>query len=280
MKKHLSTIILICVFLIGLSLLLYPTVSDYLNSLHQSRAVASYIEKVSKIDDDEYKRILKQAREYNSTLADSGTKFKLSSDELKKYENILSITDSGIMGYVDIPKIDCKLPIYHGIDDSVLQVAIGHIAGTSLPVGGESSHCVISGHRGLPSARLFTDIDKLVEGDMFMLHVLDETLYYEVDQIRIVEPDKTDELKIINGKDYCTLVTCTPYGVNSHRLLVRGHRVINPKDGDTRVTADAIQIEPIIVVPIVALPILVVLIIIFLVHDNHKKRKASRRKVK
>ena len=156
---------------------------------------------------------------------------------------MLNITDSGIMGYVEIPKINCKLPIYHGIDDSVLQVAIGHIAGTSLPVGGESSHCVISGHRGLPSARLFTDIDKLNQGDTFAIHVLDETLYYEVDQIRIVKPEQTENIRITKGEDYCTLVTCTPYGVNSHRLLVRGHRLQNQKDSDVRVTADAIQYE-------------------------------------
>lgn len=276
MRKRITTVILICVFLIGLSLLLYPTVSDYINSLHQSRAVASYVKEVSQMSDNEYERQLKQAKDYNSTLADSGTKFKLSDSELKKYENTLNITDSGIMGYVEIPEIDCKLPIYHGIDDAVLQVAIGHLAGTSLPVGGESSHCVISGHRGLPRARLFTDIDKLTEGDIFMLHVLDETLSYEVDQIRIVTPDQTDDLRIVKGEDYCTLVTCTPYGVNSHRLLVRGHRIPNAQEGDVRVSADAIQIEPIIVAPIVALPILLALIAAVLIHDRRKKRKKRK----
>lgn len=280
MKKHLFTVIIVCVFLLGLSLLLYPTVSDWWNTFHQSRAVASYIEKVSTMEDDEYNNILNQAREYNSTVADKGVKFRLSDDELKKYESVLNITDSGIMGYIEIPKINCKLPIYHGIDDSVLQVAIGHIAGTSLPVGGESSHCVISGHRGLPSARLFTDIDKLNQGDTFAIHVLDETLYYEVDQIRIVKPEQTENIRITKGEDYCTLVTCTPYGVNSHRLLVRGHRLQNQKDSSVRVTADAIQYEPIIIVPFIALPILIVLIIIFIIRDRRRKRSILGRKIK
>ena len=280
MKKHLFTVIIVCVFLLGLSLLLYPTVSDWWNTFHQSRAVASYIEKVSTMEDDEYNNILNQAREYNSTVADKGIKFRLSDDELKKYESVLNITDSGIMGYVEIPKINCKLPIYHGIDDSILQVAIGHIAGTSLPVGGESSHCVISGHRGLPSARLFTDIDKLNQGDTFAIHVLDETLYYEVDQIRIVKPEQTENIRITKGEDYCTLVTCTPYGVNSHRLLVRGHRLQNQKDSSVRVTADAIQYEPIIIVPFIALPILIVLIIIFIIRDRRRKRSILGRKIK
>lgn len=280
MKKHLFTVIIVCVFLLGLSLLLYPTVSDWWNTFHQSRAVASYIEKVSTMEDDMYGNILNQAREYNSTVADKGVKFRLSDDELKKYESVLNITDSGIMGYVEIPKINCKLPIYHGIDDSVLQVAIGHIAGTSLPVGGESSHCVISGHRGLPSARLFTDIDKLNQGDTFAIHVLDETLYYEVDQIRIVKPEQTENIRITKGEDYCTLVTCTPYGVNSHRLLVRGHRLQNQKDSSVRVTADAIQYEPIIIVPFIALPILIVLIIIFIIRDRRRKRSILGRKIK
>lgn len=278
MRKRLSTIVLICVFLIGLSLLLYPTVSDYWNSFRQSRAVASYAENVAKISDDEYKRIMKQAQDYNSTLADSGTKFSLTDSELEKYKQVLDITDTGIMGYVEIPSIDCTLPIYHGIDNEILQVAVGHIAGTSLPVGGESTHCVISGHRGLPSAKLFTDIDKLAQGDIFMLHVLDETLTYEIDQIRIVKPEQTDDLRIVNGKDYCTLVTCTPYGVNSHRLLVRGHRVPNPNESDVRITADAIQIEPVIIAPIVALPILTILVVIIVIHDKRKKRKDFRRK--
>lgn len=280
MKKHLFTVIIICVFLLGLSLLLYPTVSDRLNSFHQARAVASYIEKVSTMEDDEYDDILNQAREYNSTVADKGIKLRLSEDELKKYEKVLNITDSGVMGYVEIPKISCKLPIYHGVDNSVLQVAIGHIAGTSLPVGGESSHCVISGHRGLPSARLFTDIDKLNQGDTFAIHVLDETYSYEVDQIRIVTPEKTEDLRITKGEDYCTLVTCTPYGVNSHRLLVRGHRVDSQKDSAVRVTADAIQYEPTIIIPIIALPILLVLIIIFIIRDRRKKRSILRRRIK
>ena len=174
------------------------------------------------------------------------------------------------MGYVEIPSISCTLPIYHGTDEAVLQIAIGHMEGSSLPVGGESTHCVISGHRGLPSAKLFTKLDELVEGDVFMLQVLGETLTYEVDQIRIVEPREIDALEIVEGEDYCTLVTCTPYGVNSHRLLVRGHRVENREGKDVRIAADARQIEPEIVAPLVAVPILFVLLIWLLVKYRKK----------
>lgn len=177
------------------------------------------------------------------------------------------------MGYIEIPSIDCSLPIYHGTEESVLQTAIGHLEWTSLPVGGESTHCVLSGHRGLPSAKLFTNLDKLVEGDVFMLRILDEVLTYEVDQILIVEPQETAELQIVEGQDYCTLVTCTPYGINTHRLLVRGHRIDNMEEAKTvHVTADAVQIEPMIVAPIVAIPILLVLFIALII-PRHKKRE-------
>ena len=183
------------------------------------------------------------------------------------------------MGYIDIPKIDVMLPIYHGIDESILQVAVGHIPGTSLPVGGEGSHCVVSGHRGLPSARLFTDIDKLVGGDSFTITVLNKTLTYEVDQIRTVLPTDLSDLQIEKGKDYVTLVTCTPYGINTHRLLVRGHRIENA-DGDASVIADALQIEPIYIAPFIAVPILILLIIgMFIMTGMRTRRRREKRQI-
>lgn len=272
MKKHLSTILLVIIFFIGLSLLLYPTVSDYWNSFHQSRAIASYTEQVADMDDDTYEKIWAAAQEYNRSLHSQGTGYTLSDEERAAYEALLDVGDNGVMGYIEIPSIGVSLPIYHGTDEGVLQIAVGHLEWTSLPVGGESTHCVISGHRGLPSAKLFTDLDQLVEGDIFIFRVLDEVLTYEVDQIRIVEPDHTEDLLIEEGKDLCTLVTCTPYGVNSHRLLVRGHRIENQEEAqNVRVTADALQIEPIIVAPLVAVPMLLILLIVLLVTTRRRK---------
>ena len=277
MRKNLTTIILIIILLAGLSLLLYPTISDYWNSLHQSRAVASYVKEVQTLDTGEKDRLLEAAREYNRQLAARGTVYQLSEAEKAEYEKQLRLEDTDVMGYIEVPGIKCTLPIYHGTDEGVLQVALGHLEWTSLPVGGESTHCVISGHRGLPRAKLFTDIDKLEKGDIFMLRVLDETLTYEVDQIRIVLPDEMEDLKIIEGKDLCTLVTCTPYGVNSHRLLVRGHRVAN-RAGDVRVTADALQIDPLIVAPAAAVPLLLILLIYLLLPRRGKGERRNRRR--
>ena len=277
MKKkkanHLMTIVLVLVLLAGLSLLLYPSVSDYWNSFHQSRAIASYAEEVAQIDGDTYGRLWAEARAYNETLPGKASRYILNEEEQAEYESLLDISGTGIMGYIEIPTISCSLPIYHGTDEGVLQIAIGHIEGTSLPVGGEGTHCVLSGHRGLPSARLFTDLDQLVVGDSFIIRVLDETLTYEVDQIRIVLPEELSDLEIEEGKDYCTLVTCTPYGVNTHRLLVRGHRIENAEEAVTvRVTADAMQIEPLLVAPVVAVPILLLLLILLLLPKRQRKR--------
>lgn len=269
-----STIILILVFLAGLSLLLYPTVSDYWNSLHQSRAITEYAEQVAGLDDDVYEQIWADARSYNQALPAKEDRYEMTDEEREEYESLLNVSGNGMIGYVEISKIGCSLPIYHGTDEAVLQIAVGHIEGTSLPVGGESTHAVISGHRGLPSARLFTDLDQLAEGDTFVLRILDETLTYEVDQIRIVEPQEIGELEIVEGEDYCTLVTCTPYGINTHRLLVRGHRVENAAAANAvRVTADAMQIEPVIVAPLVAVPMLLLLLIGLLVSTRRKKRQ-------
>lgn len=272
-KRTVSTILLVLVFLVGLSLLLYPTVSDYWNSLHQSRAITGYVEQVANLNDELYDQLLEEARAYNETLVGKADRFNLSDEELEEYEQLLSVEGTEVIGYIQIDKIDCTLPIYHGTSSAVLQVGVGHLEGSSLPVGGESTHTVISGHRGLSSARLFTDLDQLEVGDTFVITVLDETLTYEVDQIRIVEPTDYSELAIVEGEDYCTLMTCTPYGINTHRLLVRGHRVDNAST--TRVTADAMQIEPITVAPLVAIPLLVLLLIGLLVRT--RKRKSSRK---
>ena len=274
MKKRGTTILLFVILLAGLSLLLYPTFSDWWNSMHQSRAVAAYVEQVEKIDKDKYAELWEAAWAYNRKLTERTNSFLLTEEQKAEYEDILNVGGTGILGYVEIPTIGVTLPIYHGTDEAVLQVAVGHVEWTSLPVGGENTHCVVSGHRGLPSARLFTDLDKLAAGDIFMFRVLDEILTYEVDQILIVEPHEVEQLQVQAGKDLCTLVTCTPYGINSHRLLVRGHRVENTEEAKKiRVTADAIQIDPVIVAPIVALPMLLVLFIGLMI----PKRKNSRR---
>lgn len=276
MRKHLSTIILILIFLVGLSLLLYPTVSDYWNSLHQSRAIAQYSEEVANLDNEQYDKLWAQAEAYNEMLIGKAQRFVLSEEEKAKYEQLLDLSGTGIMGYIEIPEIKCSLPIYHGTDEAVLQIAIGHIEGSSLPVGGPGTHAVLSGHRGLPSARLFTDLDKLDTGDTFILRVLDETLTYEVDQILIVEPHELAALEIEPGKDYCTLVTCTPYGINTQRLLVRGHRVENQEQAQAvRVTADAMQIDPLIVAPLVAVPLLLLLLVLLLVKTGNKRKSSE-----
>ena len=280
MKKksgNITTILLVVILLAGLSLLLYPSFSDYWNSFHQSRAIASYAEQVAQLDENQYDEIWSAAADYNASLAQRSNAYILSDEQKAAYEQLLNVSGTGIMGYIEIPSIDCSLPIYHGTDEGVLQIAVGHLEWTSLPVGGAGSHCVLSGHRGLPSARLFTDLDKLAVGDVFMLRVLDEVLTYEVDQILIVEPQDTDALQIEPGQDYCTLVTCTPYGINTHRLLVRGHRIENLEQAKTvHVTADAVQIEPMIVAPIVAIPMLLVLFAVLMSPRRSKRKKEDK----
>ena len=270
MSKRRSNIVLVLVLIVGLSLLLYPPVSNWWNSYRQSKVVSDYAENVAHLDNEEYERILKDARAYNETVAAyGGGAASLSAEQRADYLHQLDVDGSGIMGYIDIQKIRCTLPIYHGTDDGVLQIAIGHIEGSSLPVGGESTHCVLSGHRGLPSARLFTDIDQLVEGDTFLIRTLDEDLTYEVDQIRIVLPREVGDLCVEPGEDLCTLVTCTPYGVNTHRLLVRGHRV-DTIPGTLSVTAEAFQIRPVVVMPAIAIPLLLFLLLVALIFSARK----------
>lgn len=243
-RTILGILIPLLIFLAGMALLLYPTFSNWWNERHQSRAIASYQEIVEQNGDETNNEALAAAEAYNERLREergSGrmTLSNLTDEQTQEYNQLLDVTGSGIIGYVRIPKIDVMLPIYHGTDEAVLQVAIGHIEGSSLPVGGKGTHTVISGHRGLPSARLFTDIDSLGEGDVFMITVLDRKITYQVDQILTVLPNETDALAIDPDEDYCTLVTCTPYGINSHRLLVRGHRIANLVDEDV----ETIEIE-------------------------------------
>ncbi len=268
MKKRIPTILLILVFMAGLSLLLYPSVANYYNALHATKAVSAYKEQVDDLNEKKYEEIYTKAVKYNQKLATKGGACQLSEEDRREYNATLNI-ENGMMGYVEIEKLRVSLPIYHGTADEILQVAAGHLEWTSLPVGGKSSHCVLSGHRGLPSAKLFTDLDQLQEGDTFTLHILNEVLTYEVDQIRIVQPEDTQDLVIEPGKDYCTLVTCTPYGINTHRLLVRGHRVATV---DTeRVVSEAIVIEPIIVAPVLAIPILLMLLLSVLLRGRKEK---------
>lgn len=274
MKKHLSTILLVFVFLAGLSLLLYPSFSNYWNERHQSVAIQSYGERVAQMDNSAAQQLMEEARAYNRLLVGKTNRFVLSDDEMARYEGLLNVTGTGIMGYVEIPALDCMLPIYHGTDETVLQIAVGHIAGSSLPVGGMGTHCVLSGHRGLPSAKLFTNLDQLAEGDVFRLHVLEEILTYEVDQIRTVEPQDVKELEIHPEQDFCTLVTCTPYGINSHRLLVRGHRVETVEEqAPVRVNSDAAYLNRNVVAACLAVPVLIVLL---LVPFRKRSRKPGR----
>lgn len=271
--------LLILGFFAGLSLLLYPSLSDYWNSFHASQAVATYSEEVRNLNADKYDRLIGEAREYNAALPGRYKAFFLSESDRSTYNALLDVNGTGVMGYIEIPTIQISLPIYHGTEDEVLQIAVGHLDWSSLPVGGEGTHCVLSGHRGLPSAKLFTNLDKLVAGDKFVIRVLDEVMTYEVDQILIVEPNDLSALAIEKGKDLCTLVTCTPYGVNSHRLLVRGHRVENESE-EIRVTSDAMEIDPLIVAPAVALPMLLALLFILLVSGKKKKSDGGKKNAK
>ncbi len=271
-KKHASTLLLFLFLLIGVGLIAYPTVADYYNSWLQRNAISSYAKNVINMDTDRYKEIREAAEEYNQDIAQNGFKWTMSDKETEEYNNELKIDESLAIGYIEIPKINEKLVIYHGTSEEVLRTGVGHISGTSLPIGGETSHCVLSGHRGLPSAKLFTNLDKLVVGDTFTMNVLDMTLTYEVDQIRVVNPDDLTAITLEKGEDYCTLVTCTPYGINTHRLLVRGHRIDNPS-GEANVIADALQIEPMYIAPFVAIPILILLLILMLISTRKRGGK-------
>ncbi len=243
MKKHFTTILLCSILVAGLSLLLYPSISDYWNMYHQSRSIAKYTEAVDQLGEEEKEQMRKDAEAYNEALKQKPNRWELSKAEYEEYESLLDVSGTGIMGYIEIPNLHVQIPIYHGIDQEILQIAVGHIEGSSLPIGGLGTHSVISGHRGLKSAKLFTDLDQLAEGDIFKLSVLGETLTYQIDQIHIVLPEELNELQIEENKDYCTLLTCTPYGVNTHRLLVRGHRIENEEEAHM-IVQDASIVPP------------------------------------
>ena len=271
MKKHLSTIILVLVFFVGLSVMLYPTISDFWNEKRQSKAIVDYQSTIENMKEEDYTSFFKEASAYNKKLLNLNYPF-INGTKIEGYDDILNINGNGMMGYITIPKIKVELPIYHGTSDAVLNVATGHLQGTSLPVGGKSTHCVLSAHRGLPSAKLFTSLDKMAVGDTFTITVLDKVLTYEVDQIRIVEPTDMSDLNIDPDKDYVTLVTCTPYGINTHRLLVHAHRIETVEEKpEIYVPADAYMIDSLIVTPIVAIPMLLVLLVFMLVKYRKKR---------
>lgn len=288
-KKNWSSVLIGGAFVVGLFLLLYPSIADYWNSFHQSRAIMSYSDAVSNLSKEDYEREIAKALEYNSEIAVNGINWKMDDVQRETYNETLNFTGNGTMGYIQIDKIKVTLPIYHGTNESILQTSIGHLEETSLPVGAfsynykegkvmdenDGSHCVLTGHRGLPSAKLFSNLDKLVDGDIFSINILGETYSYQVDQIRIVEPSDLSELEIIPGMDYCTLVTCTPYGINTHRLLVRGHRVDNPQ-GEIAVMADAMIIDSVYVAPFIAAPIILVLVLIVLFNSRKPKKGDAR----
>ena len=284
-KHRVSNLILVLILLAGVAIAGYPAFSDYWNSMHQTRAIQGYAERVAELDNEEYTAVWEAALDYNRRLAEDPNPWAMYDEDIDDYERQLNVDGTGNMGFISIPRIDVNLPVYHGTSDSVLQTSIGHIDGTSLPAGSVhpdendydkvefASHSVLSGHRGLPSAKLFSDLDAMEVGDVFYLTVLDQTLTYQVDQITVILPEDSSELRLFPGKDYCTLMTCTPYGINTHRLLVRGIRVENDKKLlDVRVTADALKIEPLYVVPFIAGPVLLLMILWVVLFAGRKKR--------
>ena len=273
-KDKLTSLLLILILMAGLSLLLYPKFADFWNSMHQSKAIATYSDAVASLDDGKNQALLAEAEAFNEALKHRSNSFALSEEELAQYYKTLDVTGTGIMGYVEIPSIKVSLPIYHGTSEGVLQIAAGHLEWTNLPIGGAGTHCVLSGHRGLPSAKLFTDLDRLTEGDTFLLRVLDQIYTYEVDQILIVVPSDVSNLVPEADKDYCTLTTCTPYGINSHRMLVRGHRVENAAEAKTiTVVSEATIIDARLVAGALAMPILFVLLIVTTFSDSQARRR-------
>lgn len=270
MKSRKSTIILLISFFIGLSVLLYPSISSYWNSKTQSEAIVDYESMLAQYKPEDYTAIFEAADEYNKKLLQLEEPL-LEHNKLSNYHSILNVSSTGMMGYITVPKISQELPVYHGTSDGVLSVAVGHLEGTSLPVGGKSTHSVVSAHRGLPTAVLFTHLDRMEVGDTFYFTILDRTITYEVDEIRIVEPYDTSLIRIVEGKDYCTLLTCTPYGINTQRLLVRGHQVDATQKRNIYIANEAYRIEPLIVMPFVALPIILVLLIYVMVAPVKKE---------
>lgn len=273
-----STILLVAIFFVGLSVMLYPTISDFWNEKRQSQAIINYDDLIVDLTPEDYTKLFDAADKYNEKLRNMSFPFLSHKSIADEYYSTLDVNGNGMMGYITIEKIKVQLPIYHGTSDQVLNSAVGHVEGSSIPVGGVSTHAVLSAHRGLPSAKLFTNLDKLEKGDIFTIRILDRTITYQVDQILIVLPEETDALNVIPGEDYCTLVTCTPYGINTHRMLVRGTRIENIEpDRVINVITEAYQIDPLIVTPAVAAPILG-LLLIYLIVKSSKAKKNKKNK--
>ena len=269
MKKQLPNIILALVFIIGLCIFLYPSVSELINSWMQSKEISKYENLVSELSFEEYDKMIAEAREYNNTLIGGNLTQNIEKTQKEKYNKLLSLDSTGIMGYLYISKIDVRLPIYHGTDESTLQIGIGHLEGSSLPVDSQSQHVIISGHTGLPSSKLLTDLVELEVGDEFKIDVLNQRYTYEVDQILVVEPNETDSLELVEGKQYATIITCTPYGVNTHRLLVRGF--LKEDIVDTDISGDAVVVDSNMLIPIISIPLIIILFIIMI--NIRRKRK-------
>ena len=273
-RSRIPDLAFIAVFVGGMLVFLYPTISNYWNTLQQGRAIAEYTQTVNKMRPGEIQQTWDEAEAYNQELLSNPARYHLSHSQMQRYLSLLDIGKTGMMGHIEIEKLGVDLPIYHGTEDSVLQVGAGHVPGSSLPTGGAGTHTILSGHRGLPSAKLFTNLDELEEGDRFVLHVLDRDLAYQVDQIRVVEPKELSNLKIIPGQDYATLVTCTPYAINTHRLLVRGHRV--PYGGDAGyVAADAVAMDPVMVSLAISVPVLGIIVAITVTHLRRRRNQAG-----
>jgi sortase A len=279
LKKIIPNIVFSIIFLVGICIFLYPSVSNYINSRHQSKAISNYEEALAAISEEDYSTFWREANAYNEELAQKSLSFTLTDEELERYNRIMDPTGTGIIGYIEIENIGVNLPIYHGTEETVLQVGIGHLEGTSFPTGQKSTHTVLSGHRGLPSSKLFSDLDQMIVGDTFLLHILDQTFAYQVDQINIVLPEETNELAIVNNKEYVTLVTCTPYGVNTHRLLVRAKRVDYSEETKLIVPADATRYGAMVVAPFIGAPILLLAFILYLIFTSKWFKKKRSRKV-
>jgi sortase A len=278
LKKKLPNIIFGLIFIAGLGIFLYPSVSNYINSRNQSRAISNYEEMVNNISEEDYSKMWSEAKAYNEELAKKALNFDLSDEEREEYNKILNVSGTGIIGYIEIENIGVNLPIYHGTAESVLQVGIGHLEGTSFPTGTKSTHAVLSGHRGLPSSKLFSDLDQMIVGDTFLLHILDQTFAYQIDKINIVLPEETNDLAIVDNEEYVTLVTCTPYGVNTHRMLVRGKRVDYSEETRLIVPADALRYNTMVVAPFIGAPILIIAFVVFLIRTSRPKRVKGAKK--
>ena len=271
MKKQVPNIILALVFIIGLCIFLYPSVSDLINSWIQSREISKYEHLVAELSFEEYDQMIADAREYNQTLIGGNLTQNIEKTQKEKYERLLSLDSTGIMGYLYISKINVRLPIYHGTDEATLQIGIGHLEGSSLPVDSDTQHVIISGHTGLPSSKLLTDLVELEVGDEFKIDVLNQRYTYEIDQILVVEPNETDSLELVKGKQYATIITCTPYGVNTHRLLVRG--LLKDDTVDAKISGDAVIVDSTILIPIISIPLITIL---FIAMINIRRKRRER----